>query len=83
MAVLSLSDAAYSTFHCLANGNREPRIHIVAHIAGAISGILLGFIFYQGTGKDRENNLKFVTLQRASAVLYVSFIILVIVINVV
>ena len=27
--------------------NLEPKIGIVAHIAGAVSGVLLGFIFYK------------------------------------
>ena len=45
--VLCLSDISYSIRHCILQGNLQPKIGIAAHVAGAISGILLGFIFYK------------------------------------
>lgn len=43
--VLTMSDILYTLIHCLEN--REPQIAIGSHIAGAFSGILLGFILYK------------------------------------
>ena len=77
-----LSDVVYSTVHCLAHGNTEPKIHIPAHVAGALSGFLLGFICFEGHWKDDEEEikLKFKILKQLSAAFYLSFVVAVVVI---
>lgn len=47
VTVLSLGDILFAIHHCIEKGNSEPRIHLVAHICGALSGLTLGFIFYR------------------------------------
>lgn len=78
VALLAVSDIAYATFHCLVDENKEPKIHITAHISGAFAGVLLGFVFY---GSHRHVNEKCRILWWISSVLYLSFFVLVIIIN--
>ena len=47
--VLCISDVFYSIHHCLTKGNSQPRIGVAAHISGAVSGVLIGFIVYRGS----------------------------------
>lgn len=49
--VLCVSDVIYSIRHCMTKGNLQPRIGVPAHVSGAICGLLIGFIVYQG-GKE-------------------------------
>ncbi|KAG5668586.1 hypothetical protein PVAND_016522 [Polypedilum vanderplanki] len=44
VTVLTLGDIIHSLTHCLINNNEEPKIHIIAHLAGGLSGLLLGKI---------------------------------------
>ncbi|XP_065094649.1 rhomboid-related protein 1 [Ochlerotatus camptorhynchus] len=46
--VLCVSDVIYSIRHCMTKGNLQPRIGVPAHVSGAICGLLIGFIVYQG-----------------------------------
>lgn len=78
VSVLTLSDVVYATIHCITNGNKEPKIHITAHVAGALSGVLLGFIFYQ----NRDEDLKFKILKWISLAIYLGFVMLVTAMNV-
>ncbi|KAG5668589.1 hypothetical protein PVAND_016525 [Polypedilum vanderplanki] len=54
VTVLTLGDIIHSLTHCLINNNEEPKIHIIAHLAGGLSGLLLGFIFYQDLNESKE-----------------------------
>lgn len=78
MAVLSASDIIYALIHCLVEGNKEPKIHINAHIAGALSGILLGFACY---GNYRHKKTHFKIAWWLSMICYASFVVAVIIIN--
>lgn len=81
VTVLSTSDVIYAIIHCLEN--REPQIAVRSHIAGALSGILLGFIFYENHRQEsRDVGLKFKILKRTSMVLYLCFVSLIILFNV-
>lgn len=51
--VLCLSDVSYSIRHCITKGNSEPKIGVVAHICGALCGIILGFIVYKNTTSSK------------------------------
>ncbi|XP_062548968.1 uncharacterized protein LOC134213700 [Armigeres subalbatus] len=46
--VLCISDVIYSIRHCMTKGNLQPRIGVPAHVSGAICGLMIGFIVYQG-----------------------------------
>lgn len=76
IVVLTLSDVIHSISHCLLNNNEEPRIHIAAHIAGALSGVLLGFIFYHQKNSKKD----FIYAKRISIGLLTIFIFVVFVI---
>jgi membrane associated rhomboid family serine protease len=77
IVVLTLSDIIHSISHCLLNNNEEPRIHIAAHVAGAFSGILLGFIFYHQQNSKKD----FIYAKWISIGLFMTFILVVIAIN--
>lgn len=82
VAALLISDGIYATIHCLEN--REPQIAVRSHIAGALSGILLGFIFYEGhRSENRDEDLKFKILKWASLAGYLSFVTIVILVNII
>lgn len=84
VTVLLSSDVAYAIIHCLVNGNKEPKIHIAAHAGGACCGILLGFIFYESRrDENRETVERFRTFKRASLAIYLSFVLFVLILNVV
>lgn len=79
VVVLLLSDIVYATIHCLEN--REPKIAVGSHVAGALSGILLGFIFYANNHHENKE-LKFKLFKRISIVAYLSFVVVAIFLNV-
>ncbi|XP_073825588.1 serine protease rhomboid 6 [Musca autumnalis] len=45
LMILFLSDICFTTFHILINHNTNPRICVEAHIAGALTGVILDFSF--------------------------------------
>lgn len=73
------SDIAYAIIHCLINGNKEPKVHINAHIAGALSGVLLGFACY---GSRRHESAKFKIVWWLSVTCSFGLTFLVIIINI-
>lgn len=77
VSVLSVSDVVYAIVHCVVDGNKEPKIHINAHIAGALSGVLLGFIWY---GSHRHVNAKFNIIWWLSGACYLCFVVVVVII---
>lgn len=82
VTALLISDGIYATIHCLEN--REPQIAVRSHIAGALSGILLGFIFYEAhRSENRDEDLKFKILKWASLGGYLSFVTIVILVNII
>lgn len=87
VVVLSLSDIVYAIIHCLCNENKDPKIHITAHVAGAVSGILLGFIFYEsscesGNEENRDGDLTFRILKNSSIAICLCFVMFVVLTNV-
>lgn len=81
MTVLSISDIIYATVHCLEH--REPQIAIPSHIAGALSGILFGFIVYEvDRHNNRDENSVFRVLKWASIAFLLCFVAVVVLINV-
>lgn len=70
----------YAINHCLEN--REPQIAVRSHIAGAVSGVLLGFILYGSEKTCEDDKLKFRILKTASLVCCCCFLFVVIVIDV-
>ncbi|CRL05000.1 CLUMA_CG018245, isoform A [Clunio marinus] len=85
VGLLSISDIVYAIFHCMVNGNKEPKIHYQAHVFGALSGIVLGFIFFkcENTESRDENQLLLKIIKWTSIAIYLSFIVAVIIIDVV
>lgn len=82
VAVLSISDIIYAVIHCMEH--REPQIAIPSHIAGALCGILLGFIFYEShRHENREGNLLFKVLKWTSMAFLLCFVAFVVAINVI
>ncbi|XP_037823139.1 protein rhomboid isoform X1 [Lucilia sericata] len=51
MVILFISDMCFTTFHVLINHNTNPRICLEAHAAGAISGLVFGFLIYKTNSK--------------------------------
>lgn len=82
VAVLTISDVVYTLIHCLEH--REPQIAIYSHVAGAFSGVLLGFIFYENRwDENRDGDVKHKILKVTSIACFFLFVTLVIIINVV
>lgn len=85
---LCLSDVVYTVVHCVVNGNKEPKIHIAAHVFGAASGLLLGLGLYQPQ-QDRDGNrdlaiaAKITIFKYISLAVYASIVGFVIVMNVI
>ncbi|KAM7352175.1 serine protease rhomboid 6 [Cochliomyia hominivorax] len=50
--ILFISDLCFTTFHVLINHNTNPRICLEAHAAGAISGVLSGFLIYNNINNN-------------------------------
>ncbi|XP_065356682.1 rhomboid-related protein 2 [Calliphora vicina] len=46
LVILFISDMCFTTFHVLINHNTNPRICLEAHAAGAISGVVFGFLIF-------------------------------------
>ncbi|XP_075152224.1 serine protease rhomboid 6 [Haematobia irritans] len=53
LMILFLSDICFTTFHVLINHNTNPRICVEAHVAGAISGLLMGFLIFSRLAKGQ------------------------------
>lgn len=82
VTVLSISDVIYAVIHCLEH--REPQIAIPSHVAGALCGILLGFIFYEShRHENREGNLLFKVLKWTSMAFLLCYVAIVVSINVI
>jgi len=77
---LSISDIIFSIHHCVINQNTEPKIHIIAHAAGACCGLLLGFIAFEKCSSDRATLWK--SLKYAAGAVYGLFIVYAIVVSV-
>ncbi|XP_070503074.1 rhomboid-related protein 1-like [Chironomus tepperi] len=82
VVILTLSDVIHSLSHCLLNNNEEPKIHIVAHISGAICGIILGFIFYKKSKTDNDDAKGAKYFKWISIACYLTFICFVIIVHV-
>ena len=56
VTLLCASDICFTTYHVLINHNTNPRICLEAHAAGAISGLVFGFLVYSRTSNKSNNN---------------------------
>lgn len=82
VTVLSASDVIYAIIHCLEN--REPQIAVRSHVAGAFSGILMGFIFYESHRIDNgKKDLKFKIIRKTSIATFLCLVMFFILLNVV
>lgn len=57
LLILFLSDICFTTFHIVINHNANPRICVEAHVAGALTGLVLGFLFYTRTSKGSSGTI--------------------------
>ncbi|XP_013110056.1 rhomboid-related protein 1 isoform X2 [Stomoxys calcitrans] len=54
LMILFLSDICFTTFHVLINHNTNPRICLEAHVAGAMAGLIMGFVIYNTLTKSSK-----------------------------